>query len=203
MQNLNKTDVLALSANNLIFEEQKWFSLNRNTLGVTTGSGSYSAQQLLSYMGRIDYNYKSKYYLTLSNRYDNSSVLAEGSKGQWFPSAAVAWRMDNEAFFMNQRVINAAKLRIGYGLVGNSSIPPYRTNGPLDFTNYNWTNGTAVVGLAPTTFKTPGLTWEKRLPSMQASILDYSATGYPVVSMCTKAAPPISCRKCVFLPPMG
>ncbi len=161
MQNLNKTDVLALSANNLIFEEQKWYSLNRNTLGVTTGSGSYSAQQLLSYMGRIDYNYKSKYYLTLSNRYDNSSVLAEGSKGQWFPSAAVAWRLDNEEFFMNQHVINAAKLRVGYGLVGNSSIPPYRTNGPLDFTNYNWTNGTAVVGLAPTTFKTPGLTWEK------------------------------------------
>ena len=161
MQNLNKTDVLALSANNLIFEEQKWYSLNRNTLGVTTGSGSYSAQQLLSYMGRIDYNYKNKYYLTLSNRYDNSSVLAEGSKGQWFPSAAVAWRLDNEAFFMNQHVMNAAKLRVGYGLVGNSSIPPYRTNGPLDFTNYNWTNGTAVVGLAPTTFKTPGLTWEK------------------------------------------
>ena len=161
MQNPNKTDVLALTANNLIFEEQKWYSLNRNTLGVTTGSGSYSAQQLLSYMGRIDYNYKNRYYLTLSNRYDNSSVLAEGSKGQWFPSAAVAWRMDNETFFLNQHVINAAKLRVGYGLVGNSSIPPYRTNGPLDFTNYNWTNGAAAVGLAPTTFKTPGLTWEK------------------------------------------
>lgn len=161
MQNPNKTDVLALTANNLIFEEQKWYSLNRNTLGVTTGSGSYSALQLLSYMGRIDYNYKSKYYLTLSNRYDNSSVLAEGSKGQWFPSAAVAWRLDNEPFFAGQNVANSAKLRVGYGLVGNSSIPPYRTNGPLDFTNYNWTNGAAAVGLAPTTFKTPGLTWEK------------------------------------------
>jgi hypothetical protein len=45
--------------------------------------------------------------------------------------------------------------------VGNSSIAPYQTNGPLTFTNYNWTNGTAAIGLAPTTFPVPNLSWEK------------------------------------------
>ncbi len=161
MQSLNKADVLSLSAQNLIFEQQKWYSLQNNTLATVTGSGSYRAAQLLSYMGRIEYGYKNKYLLTLSNRYDNSSVLAEGKKGEFFPSAAFAWRADNEKFFGDQHLLSSAKLRLGIGKVGNSSIDPYRTGGPLDFTLYNWGNGNAAIGAAPTTFPTPNLTWEK------------------------------------------
>lgn len=161
MQSLNRATETTLSAQDLIFEEQKWYSLNRNTQAVVTGSGSYTAQQLLSYMGRIEYGYKDKYLLTVSTRYDNSSVLAEGSQGAYFPSASLAWRIENEGFFQKQHLFNAAKLRIGIGKVGNSSIDPYQTNGPLEFTNYNWGNGTAAIGLAPTTFRVPNLGWEK------------------------------------------
>ncbi len=161
MQSLNKTDVLSMSAQNLIFEQQKWYSLHRNTLATVTGSGSYTAQQLMSYMGRVEYSFKNKYLLTVSNRYDNSSVLAEGKQGEFFPSAAFAWRVDNEEFFKKQHVLSSAKLRLGIGRVGNSAIEPYQTNGPLDFTLYNWGNGTAAIGSAPTTIKVPNLTWEK------------------------------------------
>ncbi|MEI9806876.1 MAG: TonB-dependent receptor [Bacteroidota bacterium] len=161
LQSLNRSSSLTLSANNLIFESQKWYSLDRNTDASVTGSGTYSATQYLSYMGRVEYGFRNKYLLTLSNRYDNSSVLAEGAKGAWFPSASVAWQIDREDFFSHQTIFNNARLRFGVGKVGNASIDPYKTAGPLGFTNYNWGNGQAAIGSAPTTFRTPNLGWEK------------------------------------------
>lgn len=161
LQSLNRSSSLTLAANNLIFEQQKWYSLNRNTDATVTGSGTYSATQYLSYMGRVEYGYRNKYMLTLSNRYDNSSVLAEGNQGAWFPAASVAWQIDREGFFKTQNIFSYAKLRMGIGTVGNASIDPYQTAGPLGFTNYNWGNGQAAIGTAPTTFRTPDLSWEK------------------------------------------
>jgi TonB-dependent starch-binding outer membrane protein SusC len=156
-----KTNQLSVSAANLIFEQQKWYSLQQNSAGVTTSTGSYSAQQLFSLMGRIEYGFKNKYLLTVSNRYDVASVLAEGKQGEYYPSASVAWRLDNEEFFKNQNIFSASKIRIGVGKVGNSAIDPYQTNGPLAQTLYNWGNGNAAIGQGPTTFKVPKLTWEK------------------------------------------
>lgn len=161
LQSLNRASSLSMSANNLIFEAQKWYSLQRNTDATVTGSGTFSSTQYLSYMGRVEYGYKNKYLFTFSNRYDNSSVLAEGNKGAWFPSASVAWQLDREDFFHKQRILSSARLRAGYGRVGNASIAPYQTGGPLAFTNYNWGNGVAAIGTAPTTFRTPDLSWEK------------------------------------------
>ncbi|HYO21892.1 MAG TPA: TonB-dependent receptor [Flavisolibacter sp.] len=161
LQSLNRSSSLSLSANNLIFESQKWYSLERNTDATVTGSGTYSASQYLSYMGRLEYGFRNKYLVTLSSRYDNSSVLAEGAKGAWFPAASVAWQLDREDFFKGQTFVNNAKIRFGIGTVGNASIAPYQTGGPLAFTNYNWGNGQAAIGSAPTTFQTPDLGWEK------------------------------------------
>lgn len=161
LQSLNRSSSLTMSANNLIFESQKWYSLNRNTDATVTGSGTYLASQYLSYMARVEYGFKNKYLLTLSNRYDNSSVLSANNKGAWFPSTSVAWQVDREDFFSNQNVFNVLKLRVGIGRVGNASIDPYQTGGPLGFTNYVWGNGVAAIGIAPTTFPTPNLTWEK------------------------------------------
>jgi TonB-dependent starch-binding outer membrane protein SusC len=161
LQSLNRSNSLTMSANNLIFEAQRWYSLHRNTDAQVTGSGNYSAAQYMSYMGRVEYGFKNRYLLTISNRYDNSSVLAEGAKGAWFPAASIAWQIDRENFFQNQTFVNTAKLRLGYGKVGNASIAPYQTGGPLAFTNYNWGNGQAAIGSAPTTFRTPDLSWEK------------------------------------------
>lgn len=165
LQSLNRSSSLTMSANNLIFESQKWYSLNRNTDATVTGSGTFSASQYLSYMARVEYGFKNKYLLTVSNRYDNSSVLSENNKGAWFPSASVAWQVDRENFFGDQHVFNSLKFRAGIGRVGNASIDPYQTGGPLGFTNYNWGNGVAAIGIAPTTFPTPDLTWEKTTTS--------------------------------------
>ena len=72
-------------------------------------------QQLLSYMARLNYSFKDKYLLTVSARQDGSSVLAEGHKYSWFPSAALAWRISKEKFMNGMGWVNDLKLRIGAG----------------------------------------------------------------------------------------
>ncbi len=127
-----------ITAENLIYESQKWYSLQNNTLGVTTSRGSFWQSQLLSFLERVNYTYNNKYLITFSLRNDNSSVLSEGRKGELFPSAALAWRIDQEEFMQQVPLVTALKLRLGYGSVGNSSIDPYLTKGTLVRSYYNW-----------------------------------------------------------------
>lgn len=162
LQELQKTrfEQNVMRAENLIYESQKWYSLQNNSLATVTGEGTFSQTQLLSYMGRLNYSYKNKYILTLSQRNDNSSVLSVGSKGEWFPSAALAWRVAGEPFMEKVSFVNDLKLRVGYGAVGSSSIDAYLTRGTLSRSIYNF-GTTAAQGYAPATLPLPDLTWER------------------------------------------
>lgn len=156
----NRYETNTMSAESLNFESQKWYSLQQNTTGTVIGSGGFTQYQLSSFIGRLNYTFNDRYLLTLSLRNDNSSVLADGHKGELFPSAALAWRIDQEDFMKNVSVINQLKLRIGYGSVGNAAIDPYKTAGNVDRSLYNW-GGAAATGYYPSTLPLPDLTWEK------------------------------------------
>lgn len=156
----NSYETNNLSAENLSYESQKWYSLQNNNLGTVTGSGTFAKYQYLSYLGRLNYTYNDKYLLTFSLRQDNSSLLAEGHKGEIFPSGALAWNIGRESFVQGISIINQLKLRIGYGAVGNSSIDPYQTGGTLTRSLYNW-GGTPAPGYAPASLPLPELTWER------------------------------------------
>lgn len=91
-----------------------------------------SSFSLLSYFGRVNYNYDNRYLLTGTLRYDGSSKFKDNLWGM-FPSAAVAWRVSEEGFWKNSKIddyINDLKLRGEYGVVGNNGIPNnvFRTN---------------------------------------------------------------------------
>jgi len=88
-------------------------------------SGSTSYQTLASVLGRIMYNYDSRYYLTASIRSDGSSKFPAGNKWATFPSVSVAWRLSEEAFMADTRDwLDNAKVRFGWGKVGNQNINP-------------------------------------------------------------------------------
>lgn len=74
---------------------------------------------LLSYFGRLNYDYKGKYLLTASLRADASSKLNPDDRWGFFPSAALAWNISNESFLENSNTINDLKLRVGYGEIAN------------------------------------------------------------------------------------
>ncbi|WP_069659906.1 SusC/RagA family TonB-linked outer membrane protein [Arcticibacter eurypsychrophilus] len=74
---------------------------------------------LISYLGRVNYSYLDRYLLTASIRRDGSSVFGANHKWGNFPSASLAWRVDQEPFMKNQKVFNSLKLRGSYGVTGN------------------------------------------------------------------------------------
>ncbi len=94
-------------------------------------SSEYEKWNVLSFAGRLNYNYKSKYLLTLTNRADGASRLSAGNKWAFFPSAAVAWQVGDEAFMEGQNIFSDLKIRLSYGVAGNSGISPYGTQSTL------------------------------------------------------------------------
>ena len=77
---------------------------------------------LLSYLGRVNYDFKGKYLLSAAIRRDGLSVWAPGKKWATFPSASVGWRIDQEEFMQSQTKISELKLRAGYGVTGLNGL---------------------------------------------------------------------------------
>lgn len=95
-----------------------------NDLKTLNNASNVSAQTLVydlnivSYIGRVTYDYKGKYLLNAAIRRDGGSYWAPGKKWQTFPSASIGWRIDQEGFMQNQKTISEMKLRAGYGVTG-------------------------------------------------------------------------------------
>jgi TonB-linked SusC/RagA family outer membrane protein len=102
-------------------------------------ASAYEKWTLASLLGRFQYGYEDRYLLNFSMRADGSSVLAPGNKWGYFPAASAAWVVHKEKFF-NSEAINSLKLRLSYGVVGNSSIDPYGTIAGTNQTTYNFGN---------------------------------------------------------------
>jgi TonB-linked SusC/RagA family outer membrane protein len=117
---------------------------------------------LESFLGRVNYNMKDKYLLTVTVRRDGSSKFGPSNKWANFPSAAVGWRVVNEGFFQNSglsKVFDDFKFRASYGLTGNSQIPVYRSLGGL--VPYNYVVGNSLAaGYGPDRIANPNLKWE-------------------------------------------
>lgn len=143
----------------LPYENQLWYNLG-SAQTIESVESKYTKWALASFMGRINYNLKDKYLLTISARYDGSSRLADGNKWVLFPSAALAWRMKEEAFFQNVDFLSNLKLRLGWGITGNTAIDPYKTQGSLDIGRYSY-GSTGVLSFFQNEMPNPRLGWEK------------------------------------------
>ncbi|MBC9929241.1 TonB-dependent receptor [Chitinophaga qingshengii] len=148
----------AIKANKLPYESQSYHNLE--TAGEVTGiTSDYRKSLLLSYMARVNYDYKNRYLFTITGRADGSSVFAPGHKWGYFPSAAVAWRVDAEPFMRSLRSINNLKLRLSYGSTGFNGILPYGTFSTLKKSSYAF-GETGMNGFQPATIANPNLKWE-------------------------------------------
>ncbi len=117
---------------------------------------------LASFLGRANYNYKSKYLFTASFRSDGSSRFAPGKKWGYFPSGAVAWRFTQENFMKPLRFISDGKLRATYGLTGNNRVNDfaYLSVITLPINSSYVINNNYVRGSNVTTIGNPDLKWE-------------------------------------------
>ena len=127
----SRAEGLEVRAFNSTFPTALWYSVGNSDLTMDSPGSSFSEQQRASYMARINYGLMDKYLFTLTGRWDGASMLAVGNKWDFFPSAAIAWRMEQEEFIKKIKWINQLKLRVGYGVTGNASIKPYQTSGTM------------------------------------------------------------------------
>src|SRR5690606_36123338 len=142
-----KEETSSMTATNLPWASQKWYQLNSVDKLDGFSSGLVETQ-LASYMVRGNYDYDGRYLFTGSVRWDGASMLGEGHKWDFFPSMALAWRLDKESFLEDQSWINMLKARIGYGVTGNSSVGAYSTLGRLQTLYYTW-GGLVEPGYVP------------------------------------------------------
>ena len=119
--------------------------------------------QLLSYLGRVNLSFLNKYLITASIRADGSSKFVEGNRWGYFPSASVAWRMEQEEFMQDLSWLHQLKLRASYGVTGNQSIDPYFTFSTYEGNNTQIGNGQGegMSSLVISNLPNDGLTWEK------------------------------------------
>lgn len=122
-------------------------------------SSSKSRNRLNGFLGRINYDYKNKYLLTASFRYDGTSRFADANKYAFFPSVAAAWRISEENFLKNT-FVNDLKLRVGYGELGNEGIGNYMTIETLTAGGKAVFGNDLVQGLAQARLVNPNLRWE-------------------------------------------
>ena len=130
------------------------------------GSGTNGSQwAIMSYLGRLTYNYDSKYLLTVNFRADGSSKLNPTHRWGYFPSASAAWRISSEDFMKQFEWIDDLKLRGGWGKVGNQSgIGDYSYLYMYNISRIDWTipaNANATESISPpSSMQNPDLTWE-------------------------------------------
>ncbi|WP_439489052.1 SusC/RagA family TonB-linked outer membrane protein [Algoriphagus sp.] len=122
-------------------------------------TSGYSNSVLLSYLGRVNYGFDSKYLFTASFRADGSSRYSEGNKWGYFPSGAIAWKVNEEEFMKGQETISTLKLRTSWGLTGSQAIDPYSTLNRL-FPGYTVFGDELFNFLAPGSTLPGDLKWE-------------------------------------------
>jgi TonB-linked SusC/RagA family outer membrane protein len=149
------------SVQNIPNEELRMDGLDE---GIPYGvSALSSSRTLVSYYGRFDYNYKSKYLLTATFRGDGSSKFSKDHKWGYFPSAAVAWNMTSEDFIKDIKEITFSKLRLSYGVTGNNRVGDFDYLPSLGFTvasSYSFNNDSPTKGVISMNMGNSDLKWE-------------------------------------------
>ena len=127
------------------------------------GDDIYSFRErnrLNGFLGRINYDYKNRYLLTASFRYDGTSRFSDDNKYAFFPSVALAWRISEEPFMKRFENVSDLKLRVGYGQLGNQGIKNYQTILTLIAGGAAVFGNSLAQGVVEARLPNAGLKWE-------------------------------------------
>lgn len=121
-----KTETLSAGATGFVSNTVSYRNLGGGAVYLPPTS-SITESEIVSFFGRMNYDYDDKYLVTFTARRDGSSNFSANNKYGTFPSGAIGWNMGNENFLKNNKTISNLKLRASYGATGNPSIEPYGT----------------------------------------------------------------------------
>lgn len=144
-----------INANQFPDNSIEWLNVAANRIG-NVGASDYS---LISYLGRLNYNFKGNYLVSFAFRRDGSSKFGPNNRYGNFPSVSLGWVISDEKFMSRFKQIDFLKLRASYGKVGNNNIGNYTYLSGVNQTNYVFNNilasGSSLSGIGNS-----NLTWE-------------------------------------------
>ena len=130
--------------------------------GAANMRSSKQSSKLIAFFGRAIYNYKEKYLLSVSARYEGSSRFGANNKWGLFPAVSAGWRIDQEEFMKNVKWLDELKFRIGYGVTGNQDIANYQSLARLSTSGKFYYNGAWVNSYGPASNANEDLKWERK-----------------------------------------
>lgn len=148
-------DWASLSASRKGYISDAIHSLHVGDATTATNDEQGSEWAIESYFGRLNYNLLDRYLLTATLRADGSSSFGPNNRWGWFPSVAAAWRISQEPFMRNMEWLSNAKLRLGWGLVGNQSAGSFAYGVAMSTVATAWGSGYYAGNYA-----NPDLKWE-------------------------------------------
>ena len=158
-QQASRSESSYAASRNFVNDIQGYSNLGAGSVTLTPSS-SVGTWGLVSYLARANYNYRDKYLLTVTGRYDGSSRFGANHRFGFFPSASAAWRLIEESFIQELNTFSDLKLRVSYGLTGNQEgIGNYPSTALLSTQNYVLGNAIAT-GVGPSQIANPDLKWE-------------------------------------------
>lgn len=166
----DNNDGFGLTVYNFYNDALKYYNLGyANNMDITGINSGYtlSTLRMISFYGRLNYSYNSKYLFQSTMRRDGSSAFGINNRWATFPSASASWRLSEENFIKNLNIFDDLKLRVGYGVSGNSlgfnaftAIQTYGASGWFTYTDANG-NTHDYRTLAATSNANPDLKWER------------------------------------------
>jgi len=143
-------------------------TLNTDFSLLDISGAPFDESKLLSYFGRVSYNYLEKYLFNATFRADGSSRFAKGNRWGYFPSVSAGWVMSSESFMSKtQNWLDFLKLRVSWGQVGNQNIGAWQYLAPIQTANVNYYFGSAdfdasgnTPGAYPSRLANEDLKWE-------------------------------------------
>lgn len=145
---------------------ENFFTEDLRADGITNANTLYPYQfskvgvQLFSVLARGVYNYDNRYVATATFRADGSSKFLKGNRFSYFPSLALAWRINQEEWMSRFEKISNLKLRLGWGQVGNQAVAAYQTLQSYNTVVAARPDGNPEPGLIPARIPNPDLKWE-------------------------------------------
>ena len=154
-----------MSSQDIPAEYFQYFNIGAGRQNVTVNPNyqNYWQAGLVSWMGRIMYDYDGRYMASVALRSDASSRLAKGHQWHTYPAVSVGWNIGREEFMKDYEWIDNLKIRAGYGQTSNQAISPYTTLGSLGTTPYNFGDEgdpSYAMGYYPSKLANQELGWE-------------------------------------------
>lgn len=157
----NRSD--KMSAGKIGFLSPSLDYLKHGDVDGTKASGSAGLGRRIGYVGRLGYDYKSRYLFQFNMRIDQSHIFAEDNRTGVFPAVSAGWRISEEPFMANQSLFSNLKLRGSIGLIGNDRVDAFQYLSDYSLGSGLVIDGEIRKGVYPGGIPNPLITWEKSL----------------------------------------